>query len=107
MRESEIQRAVIAHWKALGLPDTLVAAIPNQNAHGQYGLKRGLPDLICIGPRGVGFIELKRDKGRPTADQLEIKTLCLTRGVDHAITYGREEPIRVLEEWGLVRRSQR
>lgn len=107
MREADIQRAVIAHWLALGLPDTLVAAIPNQRAHGQYGLTAGLADLVCIGPGGVGFLELKAEKGRPSAAQEQFLALCAKNGVRHALTYGRDAPIRVLEDWGLVRRSNR
>lgn len=107
MREADIQRAVIDHWKALGLPDTLVAAIPNQRAHGQYGLCKGLADLLCIGPEGAGFIELKTDKGRTSAAQEEFLALCATNGIRHALTFGRDEPIRVLERWGIVRRSNR
>lgn len=107
MREAEIQKAVIDHWRALGLPGTLVAAIPNQRAHGQYGLTPGLADLLCIGGGRVGFLELKAEKGKPSQPQLDFKDLCGTNGVPHAITYGRDEPIRILEEWGLVRRSNR
>lgn len=107
MRESEIQRAVIQHWQALGQPDTLVAAIPNQNAHGQFGLKRGLADLLCIGPKGVSFLELKTEKGKPSADQLAFIDLCRRNGINAEITWGRDEPIRILEEWGIVRRSNR
>ncbi len=107
MRESEIQRAVIQHWQALGMPDTLVAAIPNQNAHGQFGLRRGLADLLCIEPQGVGFIELKAERGKASADQLVFIALCERNGINAVITRGRDEPIRVLEEWGLVRRSNR
>ncbi len=106
MREADIQRAVIDHWRALALPDTLVAAIPNQKAHGQYGLKRGLFDLLCIGPQiGAGLLELKTEKGKPSQDQLEVLEVCRKSGVNAVITYGRDEPIRQLEAWGLVRRS--
>lgn len=107
MRESAIQKAVIDHWRALGLPGTLVAAIPNQWAHGQAGLTAGLADLLCIGPGGAGFIELKAEKGRMSAAQIDFKAICLKNEVRHEVTFGREEPIRVLERWGLVRLSNR
>lgn len=107
MRESEIQRAVIEHWRALATPGTLVAAIPNQRAHGQYGLTPGLPDLMCLGQFGVGFIELKTARGKASQAQLAFRELCAQHGIRHALTYGRDEPIDVLELWGLVRKSNR
>ena len=108
-RESLIQQAVIDHWKLLGEPNTLVAAIPNQKAFGQPGLTKGLPDLLVMGPRvpghcHAGFLELKRDRRSPvTEDQKNFARLCLDLGIAIAIAYGRDEPIRVLEDWGVVR----
>lgn len=105
-REANIQRAVLAHWRALGVPGSLVAAIPNAGALGQYGLTKGLPDLLVMAPGlPVGFLELKTDKGRPSSAQVEFKARCISLGIPHAITHGRDEPIAVLEAWGVVRRA--
>jgi hypothetical protein len=107
-REGLIQAAVIDHWKALGVPGSLVAAVPNANAHGQPGLTRGLPDLVVITPRLgplTGFIELKADDGVPSDDQRAMCRLMTDRGIPYAMTWGRDEPIRVLEDWGAVRRA--
>ena len=105
--ESAIQAAVLEHWLTLGQPNTLVAAIPNAFAHGQPGLTKGLPDLLVIGPRvpgGVGFIELKRDQDSVVSDaQRGFGSLCAKLGVPYAICIGRDEPIRLLEAWGVVR----
>ena len=110
-REVEIQAACLEHWLALGLPNTLVAAIPNAFAHGQPGLTRGLPDLLVLGPRvpsGVGFIELKRDAASPiSAEQLAFGDLCFKLYIAHAICVGRDEPIRQLERWGVVKAQAR
>jgi hypothetical protein len=107
--EKANQAAVVAHWRMLGQPDTLVAAIPNQFAHGQPGLTPGLPDLMAIGPRvpgGVGFIELKREPSSPVSDpQDDFAALCAKLGVAYALCVGRDEPIRILEHWGVVRRQ--
>lgn len=106
MTEAQITRAVIAHWKVAGKPGSLVASLPNMGAMGQYGLTKGLPDLLVLAPGlPVGFIELKSAKGKPTAEQLVFANLCQAAGVPHRITFGRDEPIRVLEEWGVVRRA--
>jgi hypothetical protein len=110
-RETLIQEAVIEHWQRLGEPNTLVAAIPNQKAFGQPGLTKGLPDLLVMGPRvpghcHAGFIELKRDRRSPVSeDQKSFARLCFDLAISIAIAYGRDEPIRVLEDWGVVRRA--
>lgn len=105
MKESQIHKAVVSHWKALGLPGTMVATIPNMGAHGQAGLTKGLPDLILIAPRLHGYLELKTETGRLTRPQEEFQSLCIARGIPFYVTYGRDEPIRLLEELGIVRRA--
>jgi hypothetical protein len=105
-RESAIQAAVVDHWRKLAMPDTLVAAIPNAGALGQAGLTAGLFDLLCIGPlvpTRIGFIELKADKGIVSGAQLSFKKLLLFHDISYAITFGRDQPIDVLEMWGLVK----
>jgi hypothetical protein len=107
--EKAIQAAVVDHWRVLGNPDTLVAAIPNAGALGQPGLTAGLPDLLVLGPSlpgAVAFIELKRDEHAHVSDaQLAFSHLCALLGIRYAIVYGRDEPIAILEAWGVVRRA--
>jgi VRR-NUC domain len=106
-REGLIQQAVLSHWRAFGLPDTLVAAIPNARAAGQAGLTKGLFDLLVIAPKlGVGFIELKTETGRLSPDQEAFKLALIRAGVAYAICRGRDEPIRALEDWNVVRRQR-
>lgn len=103
--EREIQSAVIAHWGCFGLPNTLVAAIPNANAFGQPGLTRGLFDLVVFGPEiHCGFIELKAARGKLSAAQEEHRMLLIRLAVPNAVCFGRDEPIRLLEQWKIVRR---
>jgi hypothetical protein len=107
MRESEIASAVLSHWKALGVPGSLVASIPNMRAMGQVGLTKGLPDLLVMAPGlPVGFIELKTDKGHVSPAQAEFKSRCIALGIAHSITRGRDEPIEILELWNVVRRAK-
>jgi len=104
--EREIQASVLAHWRVFGLPDTLVAAIPNQFAAGQYGLTKGLFDLIVFAPGlPVGFLELKSDRGRASPEQDRHRALLDKLRIKNEITFGRDAPIRVLEQWGVVRRT--
>ena len=106
-REAAITAAILEHWLALGVPGSLVACIPNANAHGQPGLTCGLADLMVLAPGlPVGFIELKRDRRSPISDaQIEFGRLCDKLGVRYAVAIGRDEPIRVLEAWGAVKRA--
>jgi hypothetical protein len=106
-RETLIQAACLEHWLTLGVPGSLVAAIPNAGAMGQPGLTCGLADLMVIAPGlPVGFIELKRDRKSPVSDaQREFGELCGKRGIPYALCVGRDEPIRILEAWGAVKRA--
>jgi len=107
MTEAQIHKAVVQHWRACGLPDTLVATIPNMGAMGQFGLTKGLPDLMVCGLNiGVGFIELKAEKGRLSPAQKEFGDLARKLGLSYAVTFGREEPIKVLEDWDIVRSTR-
>jgi hypothetical protein len=109
--EREIQAAVVDHWLLLGLPNTLVAAIPNAGALGQPGLTRGLADLLVIGPDlpgegSAGFMELKRDMtAKRTPAQWRFAELCAALGIPYAVAFGRDHPIRILEDWNVVRRA--
>jgi hypothetical protein len=109
--ETQIQAAVVDHWRVLGQPNTLVAAIPNAGALGQPGLTKGLADLLVIGPDlpgigSAGFIELKRDAyAKRTDAQWEFARLTLALGIPYAVTFGRDHPIRILEDWNVVRKA--
>ena len=109
-REGLIQAAVIEHWRLLGVPGSLVACIPNAGAHGQPGLTKGLFDLIVMSPTlgdKTGWLELKADDGELSKDQRDVRLVMIARGVPHAVAYGRDEPIKVLEFWGAVRPQAR
>lgn len=104
MRESAIQAAVVQHWRMFGQPHTLVAAIPNEAAKGQTGLTKGLPDLLVIGGRvRIAFLELKVPTGRLSLEQKLFRNLCAFVGIEFVAAYGRDEPIAVLEGWGILR----
>ena len=104
--ENDITAAVIAHWRLLRVPGSLVASIPNKRAFGQPGLTSGLPDLLVLSPKLgslTGYMELKVERGRPSKAQTAMRDLMRERGAPYALTHGREEPIRQLEEWGAVK----
>jgi hypothetical protein len=109
--EKAIQSAVVEHWRLLGNPMTLIAALPNAGAMGQPGLTPGLADLLVMGPdipggHPVAFIELKRTPRSPSsAAQDDFARLCARLGLRYVLAVGRDEPIRILEAWDVVRRA--
>jgi hypothetical protein len=105
--EDDITAAVVDHWRLLGVPSSLIASIPNKRAFGQPGLRRGLADLLVLSPElPVGFIELKRDWDSDISDpQRDFGSLCTRLGIPYAVCIGRDEPIKLLEAWGAVRRA--
>jgi hypothetical protein len=72
----------------------------------QYGFTKGLPDLMVIGgpflKDRTGFIELKTATGRLRPEQITIGDILKHNGVPYAVTHGRDEPIAILEAWGVV-----
>lgn len=121
--EADIQAAVLDHWRLLGRPMTLVACVPNQNAHGQPGLTPGVADLLVLGPdipggMPIAFMELKRRRPptrgntkpenrrplTPTEEaQAKFALLCTKLGILCPTVYGRDQPIEYLEKWNIVR----
>ena len=109
-RESLIQAACISHWNLLGVPGSLVAAVPNARAAGQAGLTKGLFDLVVLSPKlgdRTGWLELKAEGGELSQSQKAFKLLMIARGVPYAVTFGRDQPIQVLAEWGAIRPQAR
>jgi hypothetical protein len=103
-----IQAAVIEHYETFKLPNTDLRAIPQARAFGQYGLRRGTFDLLIIGGNvTLAFLELKADDGTLSEEQEKFRKLLISHSIPYAVTYGREQPIAVLEEWGIVRKQAR
>jgi len=103
LTEKQIHEATIDAWRQHGVPGTVVATIPNMRAWGQAGLTKGLPDLLVISEGKARFIELKRLGGTVSPEQAMFKHMCEAQGIACEITYGRDEPIRLLKAWGALR----
>jgi hypothetical protein len=104
--EKQIQTAVLTHWRTFGVPGSLVAAIPNARAAGQSGLTPGLYDLLVIGGSvRIAFLELKKIGGKTSQAQRDFADILSRAGIRHAVAYGRDEPIVILEQWGIVKET--
>jgi hypothetical protein len=103
--ERELQATVIAWWRQLGTPGSLVAAFPNENAHGQPGLTPGMFDLVVwsneLGSR-TGWLELKRRKGKLSLEQDNRRMQMIALGIPHAVADNIEDVVAVLKNWGAI-----
>jgi hypothetical protein len=104
--EAQLTRALIDAWRKLGLPKTFVGSIPNQFAHGQAGLTKGIFDLLVLAPGlPIGLLELKTEAGKLSEAQTEFRMKLISAGAPHAIAYGLDEALRVLVDWKVIRRE--
>jgi hypothetical protein len=69
----------------------------------RLGLRRGLPDLMFVGPSGVCFLELKRRGAKPTPEQAEFLDRCRIAGIRCAVADSYDQAVNVLREWGVIR----
>jgi hypothetical protein len=102
--EAQITKAVMDTWRKLGLPGTRVASIPNQRAAGQYGLTKGVPDLLVIAPGlPLGLIELKTETGKLSPEQQAFKVDLIIVGAPYRVTYGLDQALACLRDWHVIR----
>ena len=84
---------------ALERRGALVVKIPN-DALWRYRVRhtlRGMPDLIVLMPNGrTAFLEVKRPKGRPSPQQLEVHERLRALGHEVYIVHSAEEAITYL-----------
>ena len=104
--------ACIDHWRLLGVPTPWSPPIPNSMRIRPTGTDAGLFDLLVISPRLLGGDRLHRAQGRGrrshyTDDQRLFRRLMDALGIPYALAPGRDEPITVLEAWGVVQEGRR
>jgi hypothetical protein len=128
MSEDDLQRAVIAHWRAYPVPGSVLAAIPNGEWRSKatagrlkaLGVYPGFPDLFALGndayaarpglgPR-VALIELKRPTLRAraaerdlSAAQKELLPLLRAGGVEVLVSNDLDEVLGFLKGMGVLR----
>lgn len=70
----------------------------------RMGVLPGVADLCIVFPGGrVGFLELKRPGGHPSAEQRVFRADCENAGASYAIASTPEEVVEVLSCWGALR----
>ena len=77
MTEAELQTKILRMCRDLGLRAW--------HCHIPQGSRKGLPDLIIVGPGGVLWRELKSEKGRVSDAQTDWLTDLTSAGQDAAV----------------------
>ena len=67
------------------------------------GLRPGVSDLILLHDGRAFALELKTERGRPTASQMQFISEFRAAGGEASIASGLDQALRTLETWGLLR----
>lgn len=111
--EQQIQKAVVAHLKARGVPGLFWFHPPNGGARTAIeaaifkglGVKAGVPDLVLLHEGRFYGLELKREDGNPTVAQVACMEAINASGGFACIAHGLDRALAVLEQWKLLRGS--
>lgn len=111
--EAQIQTAILKQWKQSMIPNTLIFAIPNQNAHGQAGLTKGVFDLCLIGNDAIMFLELKtcdrivddikKKAGTLSEHQKEFLRILQYNKIDCGVAFGFKQALAICQKFGVIR----
>lgn len=109
--EDRLQKAVVDHWRARGLPKSILAAIPNGGARSittaarlkTTGTLAGMPDLLCIARGRTFFIELKKPGGRLSSVQKTRIAQIEAAGGEAFVMSDIDEILQLLEARGLLK----
>jgi len=106
LTEAEIQRAVFAEIRSRGMPGVVAWPVPNnREARRTVGFRAGVHDVHALHRGKFYTIELKKDGGRPSEEQLEFRDAVNSAGGFSVIAEGLPEALAILEAWNLVRRA--
>ncbi len=106
MKESQIQRAVFDEIASRGMPGVVVWAVPNnREARRTVGFRAGVSDVNAVHRGRFYAVELKKDGGRASQEQLEFVAAINTAGGYACVAEGLPEAICILESWGLLRKA--
>jgi hypothetical protein len=109
--EQAVQRAVCHHLRQRGARGLLWFHVPNGGQRkpveaaifSGLGVRPGVADLILLHDGRAFALELKAERGRPTAAQMNFISEFRAAGGEASIANGLDEAMRLLEAWGLLR----
>ncbi len=102
--EDTIQESIIREVRHL-YPNSLIYAIPNggkRNSREASRLKKqgvlsGVSDLHLIHNKKIYFIEVKKDKGRQTDNQMLFESIVKSNGFEYWIVKSADEVLKKIE----------
>ncbi len=88
------------------MPGVVVWAVPNnREARRTVGFRAGVSDVNAVHRGRFYAVELKKDGGRASQEQLEFVAAINTAGGYACVAEGLPEAICILESWGLLRKA--
>lgn len=109
--EQELQRAVIAHLKARGVPRLFFWHHPAGGFRRPIeaaifkglGVVAGIPDILILHGGTLFALELKADTGRLSEKQIAVQDEMRIAGAVVATAVGLDAALAQLEAWRLLR----
>src|ERR1700685_695380 len=109
--EQTVQRTVCEHLRRRGAHGVLWWHTPNGGRRSPVeaaifnglGVRAGVSDLILLRDGRAFALELKTERGRPTAAQMRFISEFRAAGGEASIAAGLDQALRTLETWGLLR----
>jgi hypothetical protein len=109
--EQAIQRTVCQHLHQRGAASLIWWHTPNGGRRSPVeaaifaglGVCPGVADLILLHDGRAFALELKTERGRPTAAQMQFISDFRAAGGEASIAGGLDQALRILETWGLLR----
>lgn len=106
MAESQIQKIVFDHLRVRAMPGAVYWHTPNdKSSRTKSGYRAGVSDVSVV-YRGTYYaMELKKDGGRATEEQLKFVSEINNTGGYAVVAEGLDEAISILECWGILRKA--
>lgn len=111
MTETQIQKAIVQHYRARGALGVFMCAVPNGGFRRPVeaaimkatGTVAGVPDLLWIREGQAFFTEVKTEKGRLSPVQVRTLELLEAAGAICEVAYGLDQALSWLEQKRLLR----
>lgn len=109
--EAQIQRAIVQHIKARGVPGLVWFHVPNGGSRNKteaaifkaMGTRAGVSDLIFFHRSKFFCLELKAPGGRASEAQMNFLSEADAAGAYTAMPTGLDAALATLEAWGLIK----
>lgn len=112
--ELQIHCAIVKLLRLAADPKLIWYAVPNGERRDiltavklkRMGVQPGVPDFALVLPSGrAAFIEVKREGGKLSREQLVFRGSCMGVGAFHAVARSVEDAEEILREWRALKGS--